>query len=209
MSVVFQGDGLNTSSINFGSLTLTNNPTLSSAVDMIEQNLEIIESDAGYRTIYQKGERQKPSKMRFNLLTDSNHEQLREWIETLKGGSNWFTLQDQNVGIKTAIAIQTGGTSAALKNTTDLVSANWPVRPIGQWATFISGTAALLGKRRRINYYVSTIISIDPALATTPAIGDTFIIGLPVFLINNPVFRRVSAIWWEVEFEFQEVGGYN
>jgi len=207
LSVQFLGDGVNTSSISFNTLLLTNNPIISSDIDIIEQNLEVIESDAGYRTVYQKGERQKPSKLRFSLLTETDRELLREWIESVKGGSNWFTLQDQNIGIKTAISVQTGSTSSVLKNASDLSSANWPVKPIGQWVIFTSG--ALIGKRRRIMNYLTGFVSVDPAFSTAPAVDDTFIVGLPVFLLNNPVFSRIGTTFWQTEFEFPEVGGYN
>lgn len=206
MSVQFVGDGTNTSSVSFTTITLTNNPVISTDTIPIEQNIEVIKSDAGVRTVYQRGERQLLSQMKFALLTNTDNETLREWIEIVSGGKNWFTLQDQNIYTSTTITVDGGSTTNILA--TPELSA-WPIAPIGQWVIMLTGTLA--GKRRRINAYsgASGQVIVSPGFSSSVTAGDTFLIGLPVFLTNNPLLRRIPPAWWEVEFIFEELGYLN
>jgi hypothetical protein len=176
----------------------------------MESNIDIIKSDAGVRTVYDRGTMQMPMRMRFALLTEAEFYIIRAWKETVKG-ANWFTLQDQNVGIKPAIQAKAGSTSSIIVNTvagSGLANADWPTRSPGLWCIF-NTSAGLAGKRRRIIAHSSGAIQVNPAFSAAPAVDDTFFIGLPVFLTNNPMPRRIPPSWWEVEFVFEELGYVN
>lgn len=203
MSVLFIGDGTKTSSIAFSTVTFTNNPVVSSDIIPIEQNIEIIESDAKVRTVYKRGPIQMPMRMKFNLFTEAQLADIMDWKEIIV--ANWFTLQDQNVKTKTALTVDSGDADTIVADP-DLF--DW-LSPTGRYVIMATGTLA--GKRRRIKSYSSSskLINLDTAFASSVTAGDTFYIGLPVFLTNNPMPRRTPPNWWEIDFVFEELGYSN
>lgn len=208
MGVRFMGNGSGSSSISFTSVDLRAPDPSSSSPNIIDLT-EILTSTGGVRSSYKPAQRQLEFTFRWSMLNTAEYEALKEFLEVIDGSNNWFTLQDHFIPVKANINCQTVSQADAVYNSTDLVSALWPEKPVGKYVIATSGANNNL--RRRIVEYIGG----GPGVRVSPAFPnsfnivtpDTFIIGTPVIIQPGviPVAARINNLW-DVIMTFLEKG---
>ena len=202
MSIQFLGDGTITSSKAFTTLSLENLAPSSSYVEMV-QNHEVSSTDAGIVYAYKKGQRKRQIHITLKLLSEPLVRLLLDFVETIDGSNNWFTYQDETLVLKSAMT-QSGSSSSTLLQSSSMTAANFTLGPITQWAFIISGATS--GQRRRIYDFSATSALVSPAFGANVVPGDTFLLGVPVFLTSDIRFQRIPPNWYQAEFELTEKG---
>jgi hypothetical protein len=203
MSVYLKGDGQNYSSIAFSTITLPN-PAISP--DIMEDNVDVVESDAGYQVCYEKGTYRRIFPYRFSLLSDLKKEELWVWWQKIKGRFHWFLLQPSK---------QVSENIDELEHEVDmgndkLVNAQFE-QAINFWKGFwtIILTGDYSKTARKIIYSEPDIpnyyIQVFPAFEQAIPIGNVFIIGFPVTLDESRIqFIPRHPNFWDVEIVFKE-----
>ena len=207
MGVRFTGNGTGTSSISFTTIDLRA-PTLSTSMPSIIDQVELLKSDAGIITPYKPGQRQLQFDFRWNLLNNTELEAIKEFLEEVDGSNNWFTLQDHFIPeVAKAAMPELLGTSSphTLLTADNLLGSLWSDKPVGRWAFIMSGSQ--INQRRRIKFYGTSNITVDPGFAGTIAIGNTFLIGTPVIIMPGQIkiLPRLNDRW-DMSMTFLEKG---
>jgi hypothetical protein len=200
MSVLLLGDGTITSSIALTTLTLNNPSPLSCPREFVD-NFELQRGDGGVIQLYKKGRRSLRMTLRISWITTILMDNLMKVLETVDQ-TNWFTLQDHTVYTKSNIAHETlTGQAEVIQNATAFQ--NWLF--FAEGLTAFAMTGANQGQRRRINYQDYTSIKVSPVFSNNIAIGDTFLIGIPVFLTSPPKIESIRySDAFRVELNFEE-----
>ena len=205
MSVILLGDGTITSSVALTTLTL-NNPVASNPPREFIDNLELLRGDGGVIQLYKKGRRSLRSTLRIPWMSKTIMDNLMKILETVDQ-TNWFTLQDHTVGIKTSIAHETLTLQKILiRNPTAFNDSNWIFMPEGLTAFCLSvvGGGGNTGERRRIDYWSNNEIRVPLGFTNNIQVGDTFLIGIPVIFASPPKIEPLSYNSFRVEINFEE-----
>lgn len=213
MGVRFTGNGTGTSSISFTDMDLPE-PTLSTSGHNIISQVEHLINDAGIRSSYKKGEAQLRFTMRWSLLSTDQLESIQEFLEKVKHGNEWFTLQDIYIpdAQKGNIDCDVLSTNDIVYNSTHLISALWKIKPIGKFVFATSGLNNNL--RRRITEYQAggPGVKVSPAFPNAfdilPAPNDTFKIGIPVLILPDEwrIVVRSPNNYFDMVITFTELG---
>lgn len=181
MGIRFVGNGTGTSSISFTTVNLRAPAVPDSSPTIIDQT-EILVSDAGIRSSYKPGQRQLEYNFRLPILNITEYEDLLEFIEKIDGANNWFTLQDHFIPKKDNIDCQTLADDDTVYNSTDLISASWPEKPIGKWV-FATGPTK--------NIVSSTFAT--PIVIEITAHG--WVTGNKVKIVNHATNTNANGTW--------------
>jgi hypothetical protein len=204
LNIQFVGDGSLTSSKNFTTTTLENLAPSQSYID-IEQNEDLIQTDGGIVVAYKKGKRRRKVVIKLVLLTEAFVRLLLDFEETIDGSTNWFTYQDETVGLKTALT-HTGAASTTILQTTSLATANFPLGVFTQWAILLTSASGIAGQRRQFVDFATNAAIVSPAFTATVQPNDTFLVGIPVFLTGPIRYQRIPPSFYEVTFQLTEKG---
>lgn len=137
MGVRFTGNGTGTSSIAFTTINLRA-PIISASMPSIIDQTEILTSDAGIHSTYKSGQRQLQFDFRWNLLDNTELQNIKEFLEIIDGSNNWFTLQDHFIPDIAKDAMPQLFFSNLILSANNLISTLWSDKPIGKWG-FIVG----------------------------------------------------------------------
>jgi len=213
MSVVLLGDGTITSSIALTTLTLNNPPPLSPPAQFTE-NVDRLKSDGGVMTIYKKGRRGLIHTLPILWINTNTMQLLLTFFETVDS-TNWFTLQDHLILVKTAISHQTLVPSypkTVIQNYPGTDFNNWfyPKTGLTAFCMSVVGGGGNTGERRRIKRNAQITVPddsvlVDPGFTNNLQVGDTFLIGIPVTFTSPPKIVPVRhADAFKVELNFEE-----
>lgn len=198
MSIVLTGDGTITSSVAITTLTL-NDPVFRNKPREFIGNMEMLEGDGGVLQFYKKGRRSLRHTLRIPFLSATNIENLLELFETVDQ-TNWFTLQDHTILTKTAIAQEAANQNDIIQHSTAF--SNWFFPRMGLTAFCITGTNQ--GQRRRIKFDAANAIQVSSAFSNIIVVGDTFLVGIPVYFETEPIIEPASHNLFVVELNFRE-----
>lgn len=210
MSIYLKGDGRIYSSIAFTTITL---PNQSQSPEILEDNVEIVESEAGYNESYQKGNYRRVFPYRFTLLTQTQKDILWDWWVKIKGQSHWFLLQPQDQVFNTGITSQYYCGTYMGQNTCNkwlfgATDSEDFLAYRGFWSFILDGNCK--GERRRITkggWHTPPFpyAEVYPFFSNDIILGTQFIIGYPVMLegIRFEATPRIPN-FWDVELVFKE-----
>jgi hypothetical protein len=208
MSVVLTADGSITGSINAGTVTL-GNPIPSNPLPETVENRDLLTGDGGVMIAYKKGRRRLIRTLQIHWLVKADVTNLKAFFE-LVDSTNWFTLQDNFVLTKTAIAHQSWAgdpTKNTIHNTTAFQSWLYPIIDLTAFCMSVTGGGGNTGSRRRVyqedliyGYYVVT----SPDFTNNIQVGDNFILGVPVMFSAPPKIEPLSYNKFKVTLQFEE-----
>jgi hypothetical protein len=201
MSIYLKGDGAVYSSMAFDTVTLPN-PAISP--DILEDNVDIVETDAGYIATYEKGTYRRIFPYRFTLLTQTQRDDLWIWWQNIKGRSHWFLLQPQEQKTVSILETETGeNTDRELFN--QYIYLQSPGTWKGYWVFILAGNY-----RKEARKVISEIPTDDSVIVSPPFSGYIleglkFILGYPVTL-DQARFEATPRFpnFWDVELIFKE-----
>jgi hypothetical protein len=204
MSVYLKGDGFNYSSIAFDTITLPN-PALSP--DIMEDNVDVVESDAGYRVCYEKGTYRRIFPYRWTLLSTTQRHTIWAWWQKMKGRLHWFWLQPYDQAI-TEIIHQAEVPSDYIIRSLEA----WPreilyLEANGFWLVVLEGNYQ--SEARKIinsgpDYPMSWYV-VSPAYSGMIDVGIDLLLGFPVTLDESRIqFIPRHPNFWDVEIVFKE-----
>lgn len=196
MSVYLKGDGRIYSDIKFDAITLPN-PAISP--DVIEDNIDIIEADAGHTVTYQKGSHRRTFPYRFTLLTNSQKTELWNWWQVIQGRLSWFLLQPYEQQISSIFEQEM--ISEFIYNAELHNQRNWE----GYWIFVLDGDYGG-EKRKATNFEISgDYIKPKPYFSGKITTGTNIILGYPVVL-ENARFEAMPRYpsFWDITLVFKE-----
>jgi len=210
MSVILLGDGSITSSVALTTLTL-NNPVVSNPPAQIFENREILKGDGGAMIIYKKGRRGLIHTLRIPWINASTMQLLLTFFETVDS-TNWFTLQDNFILVKTAITHTTLVPlypKTVILNATDFINWLFPKTGLTAFCMSVVGGGGNTGERRRIKRNGQIAVAddsvlVDPGFTNDLQVGDTFLIGIPVIFASSPRIESLNYNSFRVELNFEE-----